>query len=141
MKRNYCLSFVLLTLFGMSSFCSAVAANMENIIPSSQSTQQVKKITGKVVDTAGEPIIGASVSIRGTNSGAITNLDGAFSLSASIGSILVVSYIGYQTTEIRVGPTNSYTVTLKDDSKALEEVVVTAMGIKKEKKDISFQFH
>jgi len=108
------------------------------ILISSQSTQQVKKITGKVVDTAGEPIIGASVSIRGTNSGAITNLDGAFSLSASIGSILVVSYIGYQTTEIRVGPTNSYTVTLKDDSKALEEVVVTAMGIKKEKKALGY---
>ncbi len=138
MKRNYCLLFVLLALFGMSSYYSAVAANMEYMIPSTQSTQQVKKITGRVVDTAGEPVIGASVSVKGTNSGAITNTDGTFSVNVSTGSILVVSYIGYQTTELKVGSANAYTVTLKDDSQALEEVVVTAMGIKKDRKALGY---
>ncbi|EKU88850.1 peptidase associated/transthyretin-like domain-containing protein, partial [Bacteroides oleiciplenus] len=64
MKRNDCLSLVLLVLFGMSSPNLVKAADGENT-PSSQSTQQAKKITGKVVDATGEPIIGASVLVKG----------------------------------------------------------------------------
>lgn len=66
MKRNYCLSLVLLALLGMSVPYSVVAA--DNAL-SSQSTQQAKTITGKVVDVAGEPIIGASVLVKGSSTG------------------------------------------------------------------------
>ena len=99
-------------------------------LPSSQSTQQAKKITGKVVDAAGEPIIGASVLVKGSGTGAVTDVDGNFSVDASTGSTLVVSFVGYKTQELVVNNATNYVVTLQDDAQALSEVVVTAMGIK-----------
>ena len=95
MKRNYCLSLVLLALFGVSAPFAANAA-VESVL-SSQSTQQAKKITGKVLDAAGEPIIGASVLVKGSGTGAVTDIDGNFSVEAPVGSTLEVSFIGYKT--------------------------------------------
>ena len=92
MKRNYCLSLVLLALFGVSVPYSAVAA--DNVL-SSQSTQQAKTITGKVVDVAGEPIIGASVLVKGSGTGTVTDINGKFSVEAPVGSTLVVPFVGY----------------------------------------------
>ena len=135
MKRNYCLSLVLLALLGMSVPYSVVAA--DNAL-SSQSTQQAKTITGKVVDVAGEPIIGASVLVKGSSTGSVTDIDGKFSVEAPVGSTLVVSFVGYATEEVKVGTASDYTVTLKDDTQSLSEVVVTAMGIKKEKKALGY---
>lgn len=135
MKRNYCLSLVLLALLGMSVPYSVVAA--DNAL-SSQSTQQAKTITGKVVDVAGEPIIGASVLVKGSSTGSVTDIDGKFSVEAPVGSTLVVSFVGYATEEVKVGAASDYTVTLKDDTQSLSEVVVTAMGIKKEKKALGY---
>lgn len=91
MKRNYCLSFMLFALFGMS-FSNMVAAAGVGDISSINSTQQVKKITGKVVDSAGEQIIGASIQVKGTGTGAVTDIDGKFSVNASSGSTLVISF-------------------------------------------------
>ena len=105
---------------------------------SSQSTQQAKTITGKVVDVAGEPIIGASVLVKGSSTGSVTDIDGKFSVEAPMGSTLVVSFVGYATEEVKVGTASDYTVTLKDDTQSLSEVVVTAMGIKKEKKALGY---
>ena len=135
MKRNYCLSLVLLALLGMSVPYSVVAA--DNAL-SSQSTQQAKTITGKVVDVAGEPIIGASVLVKDSSTGSVTDIDGKFSVEAPVGSTLVVSFVGYATEEVKVGAASDYTVTLKDDTQSLSEVVVTAMGIKKEKKALGY---
>ena len=135
MKRNYCLSLVLLALLGMSVPYAVVAA--DNAL-SSQSTQQAKTITGKVVDVAGEPIIGASVLVKGSSTGSVTDIDGKFSVEAPVGSTLVVSFVGYATEEVKVGAASDYTVTLKDDTQSLSEVVVTAMGIKKEKKALGY---
>lgn len=103
------------------------------LTPSSQSTQQAKKITGKVVDATGEPIIGDSVLVKDTGTGAVTNLDGDFSVDVSVGNTLVVSFVGYRTVEVKVTNASSYAVTMQDDSQTLNEVVVTAMGIKREK--------
>ena len=136
MKRNYCLSLVLLALFGVSAPFAANAA-VESVL-SSQSTQQAKTITGKVVDVAGEPIIGASVLVKGSSTGSVTDIDGKFSVEAPVGSTLVVSFVGYATEEVKVGTASDYTVTLKDDTQSLSEVVVTAMGIKKEKKALGY---
>jgi len=108
------------------------------LTPSSQSTQQAKKITGKVVDATGEPIIGDSVLVKDTGTGAVTNLDGDFSVDVSVGNTLVVSFVGYRTVEVKVTNASSYAVTMQDDSQTLNEVVVTAMGIKRERKSLGY---
>ncbi len=112
MKRNYCLSLVLLALFGVSAPFAANAA-VESVL-SSQSTQQAKKITGKVLDAAGEPIIGASVLVKGSGTGAVTDIDGNFSVEAPVGSTLEVSFIGYKTVTLKVTNATTYTVSLQD---------------------------
>ena len=136
MKRNYCLSLVLLALFGISAPFAANAA-VENVL-SSQSTQQAKKITGKVLDAAGEPIIGASVLVKGSGTGAVTDVNGQFSVDAAVGSTLEVSFIGYKSVTVKVTNATVYNLTLQDDSQALDEVVVTAMGIKKDRKALGY---
>lgn len=90
--------------------------------------QQTKHITGTVVDAAGIPIIGANVMIKGTTNGTVTDLDGRFSLEASDNEILEVSYIGYSNYETQIGNKTTFTITLKEDLKTLDEVVVVAYG-------------
>lgn len=77
-------------------------------------------ITGIVKDVNGEPIIGASVKVQGTTVGTITDLDGKFSVKASSGAVLQVSYIGYVTEKIQVGNRTGLTITLKEDSHLVE---------------------
>ncbi len=137
MKRNYCLSFVFFAVLGLSISSPTNAAGNSDIL-ASQSTQQIKKISGTIVDSKGEPIIGASVLVRGTGIGTITDIDGKFSLSASQGAVLVISYVGYAKKELTVGAPTVYKIVLVDDAQALSEVVVTAMGIKKEKKALGY---
>ena len=84
---------------------------------------QNKLVVGKVVDSSNEPIIGASVLEKGTTTGTITNLDGIFELNVPLGKTLIISYIGYQPQEVKVTGTN-LVVTLKEDTKTLDEVVV-----------------
>ena len=100
---------------------------------SSQSTQQAKKITGKVVDSTGEPIVGANVVVKvSTSNGNITNVDGDFTLSVSPGSKLNVSFIGYKTKTVEIGKQNSLTITLEEDANVLGEVEITAeFGMKR----------
>ena len=96
-----------------------------------QEVQQAKKITGTVVDAMG-PVIGASVVVKGTTNGVATDFDGNFSLDASPGQTLVISYIGYLSKEIKITSAQSkYNVTLEEDKQMLEEVVVIAYGQQK----------
>lgn len=99
--------------------------------------QQKKQVTGTVVDAFG-PVIGASVSVKGTSKGTITDMDGNFSIDVAQGSTISISFIGYLTEEIRYTGQATLNVTLKEDAQALDEVVVTAMGIKKEKRALSY---
>ncbi len=85
-------------------------------------------VKGVVKDTSGEPIIGASVLEKGTTNGIITDLDGNFSLQAKKGSVLVVSFIGYKTQEVTVNSVQFLKITLLEDSKTLDEVVVIGYG-------------
>ena len=95
------------------------------------SPQQAKvTIKGTVSDAMG-PIIGASVLEKGTTNGVITDIDGNFTLSVSPKSTIVVSYIGYVTQELPVGAKRDFTISLKEDSQALEEVVVVGYGTQK----------
>jgi TonB-linked SusC/RagA family outer membrane protein len=100
---------------------------------------QTKTIKGKVVDVSDQPIIGASIKVKGTGSGTITDVAGEFSLKGiQKGAMLVISYVGYASKELSVGAAADYTIVLSEDTKALSEVVVTAMGIKKEKKALGY---
>lgn len=84
-----------------------------------------KKVTGKVVDTKGEPVIGATIMEKGTTNGTITDFDGNFTLDVSDDATLDVSYIGYRTESIEAITGKVLAVTLKDDTELLDEVVVT----------------
>jgi len=90
-----------------------------------------KRISGKVVDDNGEQIIGANVIEKGTTNGTTTDLDGNFVLNVSQNATLQISYIGYVTQEIRITNQTTLNITLRDDSQALEEVVVIGYGVVK----------
>lgn len=98
--------------------------------------QQKKIITGTVVDSNGEAVIGANVLVKGTTNGTITDIDGKFSLEVPEGAMLLVSYIGYSDYETKVGNQSNLSITLKEDSKALDELVVVGYGTMK-KKDLT----
>ncbi|WP_342998520.1 SusC/RagA family TonB-linked outer membrane protein, partial [Bacteroides fragilis] len=94
--------------------------------------QQAVKISGKVVDVNGEPVIGASIVEKGTTNGTVTNLQGDFSLSVSSDkAVIEISYIGYQPQELKVIAGKPLNVTMKEDAQALEEVVVVGYGSQK----------
>ena len=97
----------------------------------SQGSQKTKKITGTVTDTKGEPVIGASVLVKGAGTGTVTDVDGNFTLDAPADALLAVSYIGYKTQEVKVGNKNSYSIQLQDDTEVLDEVVVVGYGVQK----------
>lgn len=107
--------------------CVATYSNGHIIIRKQVDTQSGKKsqmVKGTIVDASGEPIIGANVVVKGTANGTITDIDGNFSLDAPEGAILQVSYIGYADQEVKVGKQKILSIVLREDSKALEEVVV-----------------
>lgn len=93
--------------------------------------QKTKIITGVVLDQAGEPIIGANVVEKGTTNGTITDVDGKYSLQAPEGAVLQVTYIGYNPSEVKVGKEGVPQIILKEDTQALDEVVVVGYGTQK----------
>jgi TonB-dependent starch-binding outer membrane protein SusC len=94
---------------------------------------QTMSITGLVVDSKNEPLIGVSVLVKGSKTGTVTNFDGKFSIEASSKDVLVFSYIGMNPQEVSVGASKILRVVLEDNSKALEEVVVVGYGSVKRK--------
>ncbi len=92
---------------------------------------QENTVIGKVYDVSGEPIIGASVVIQGTTQGTITDMDGAFQLKAQPSQTLVVSFLGYKDVILPIGNKNNFKVTLEEDSKKLDEVVVVGYATQK----------
>lgn len=98
-----------------------------------------KKVVGVVKDENGEPVIGATIRLKGTQGGAVTDIDGRFTLMAVEGDELEVSYIGYTTKSVRIGKADNYDISLSmANAKELNEVVVTALGIKREQKALSY---
>ena len=95
-------------------------------------------VSGIVKDENGLPIIGATVKVRGAQMGVVTDIDGKFSLKTSVGSVLTVSYIGYKTQDVKVQEGGSLNIKLEPESKQLNEVVVTALGIKRSQKALSY---
>ena len=98
---------------------------------SNTTNQQSKQVKGTIVDDTGMPVIGANVMVKGTTNGTITDMDGKFSLDVEEGATLVVSYIGFANQEIKVGKQTNLSIALKEDSKALDELVVVGYGTQK----------
>ena len=125
--RKTALLMSAMALLGLGYSSNANAAS------SVQEVQQAtKKITGTVVDAMG-PVIGASVVEKGTTNGTVTDFDGNFSLNVNPGATIVVSFIGFETQEIRVGNQSNFNITMRDDNAVLEEVVVVGYGTQKKK--------
>lgn len=102
-------------------------------------TQAQQQITGVVTSSRdGATLPGVNITIKGTSSGTITDFDGAFTLNAAPTDTLVLSYIGYGTREIVVGNQSSLAIALDEDAETLDEVVVTALGIRKEAKKLGY---
>ena len=98
-------------------------------------------VTGRVTDASGQPIVGASVIVRGTTVGVSTDTEGRFALevpSPAASQTLEVSYLGYETAAVPVGSRTSFEVTLQESSSEIEQVVVTALGIKRQEKALSY---
>lgn len=122
MKTNLHFILKLILFFGLSSL---------NLM-----AQQISGTVSSSKDNSNLP--GVSVTVKGTNSGTSTNVSGKYSITASQSSTLVFSYIGYKNQEIKVGNQSSINVILNEDETSLEEVVVTALGIKKESKKLGY---
>lgn len=101
-----------------------------------QTTSPPRPIKGTVLDAGGQPVIGATVVIKGTTKGASTGIDGSFTLEAAPNDVLVISYIGFEKQEIPVGPRTEIQVSLKENSTQLDDVVVVGYGVMK-KRDVS----
>ena len=127
-------------------FILSASAFAQDAAPQSGDTQisetavanSQQKISGMVLDSTGEPLIGATVAVKGGTSATATDIDGNYSLKARKGDTLVFSYIGFASQERKVGDSSTIDVTLSEDSKMLDEVVVTALGIKREQKSLSY---
>ncbi len=131
-RKGLCLLFSLLLL---ASGGSAYAFDSH---PVSQVQDNVISVSGTVKDTKGEPLIGVSVLVKGTTNGTVTDLEGNFSLKVSVGDILEFSYIGYASQSVTVANSKLLNIVLGEDTQTLNEVVVTALGIKRAEKALSY---
>ena len=128
----------LLLLAGTLAVPSYASVNPDVAMPKSSISQQSGKVTGVVEDEFG-PVTGASVVVKGTTNGSITDMDGNFTLEGvKNGDIIQISFIGYATQEIKYTGQASVQVKLVEDTQKLDEVVVTALGIKREKKALGY---
>ena len=132
--------FMLLLLFATSSL--KIDANETTNTVSVAEYQSVQannlKVSGVVKDTKGEELIGVSIVVKGTNQGTITAVDGSFTIDVPKGATLEFTYIGYATKSIKVETERSLNIVLSEDTELLDEVVVTALGIKRSEKALSY---
>ena len=115
------------------------SSTMPNLVPVTPQPNAMVAIPiqGVVRDASGQPIPGVTVKLKGNTAVTLTNINGQFSIEANIGDVLVFTFIGYQPKEVAVTSTK-LSVLLNEDSKQLSEVVVTALGIKKDRKALGF---
>ncbi|MDH6315582.1 TonB-linked SusC/RagA family outer membrane protein [Parabacteroides sp. PF5-5] len=140
--REKAITMCVITLFSFLQITISHADNhlSQNLALSTytETQQQTKSVTGTVTDPSGEPIIGANVIVKGTTNGTITDYDGNFSLEVPMDAVLSISYIGYIPQEVTYTGQTTLTIILVDDTQALDEVVVTALGIKRERRALGY---
>ena len=129
-------------LLGMLLFCylPAYSAGTYNDAgrPADEPSNPKAPITGTITDASGKPLAGASVLVKGAKKGVSTDLNGNFTINAKSGDVLIVSIIGYKTTEVAVGSQTAISVSLEPFNAAMTEVVVTALGIKKQARALGY---
>ncbi|WP_368122289.1 SusC/RagA family TonB-linked outer membrane protein [Bacteroides thetaiotaomicron] len=137
---NQPLESALKTILKGTGFSYKLTDKYIMIVPETKemNSQTSKTVKGKIVDENGEPLIGVNVAVDGTTTGTITDFDGNFSMSAFANSTLKVSYIGYATQLVTVSEKDFYSITMRPDNEVLDEVVVTALGIKRETKSLTY---
>lgn len=133
--KNKPIKIVLASLFDGSGVSYSIDGKQIVLSKEEQKTrsQNSHRISGTVVDAVGEAIIGATVIVKGTSNGTATDINGEFKLTAPSGGTLSVSYIGYVPQELKIGNKTVFNITLNEDTKTLEEVVVVGFG--KQKKE------
>ena len=120
-------------LLFLRRLCVSLCISMIGILAFAQG----RSVEGVITDASGEPMIGVNVLVKGTTNGAVTDMDGKFVIhKVKSSDMLSVSYIGYTSQDIKVGSRNSFTITLREDSKTLDEVVVIGYGSVR-KKDLT----
>jgi len=128
-RYNPLKKLILISLCLVTLQLQAKAANPLTGSPITNTPQQNSRITGTIVDTQGESVIGVNVVVKGTTIGSITDIDGNFTIdNVPANATLVISYIGYHTQEIAVGNRSSIQITLVEDTQKLDEVVVVGYG-------------
>ena len=136
---NIKLEDALSTILKGTGYTYRLERNYIKIIPLQESPKTpVKKMTGKVVDENNLPLIGVNIQIEDSGTGVITDMNGSFALEAPIGSTLSFSYIGYIPQKVKVTDKSLYNIQLSANVEVLNEVVVTALGIKREQKALSY---
>lgn len=129
MKRKARLFRVIPLAVGLLLFGAGASAAPEEGLSAYHAGQQSNQVTGTVTDASGEPLIGVSVVQKGkSGAGAVTDINGRFTISVPENATLVVSYVGYKTQEVRVGGQRNIAITLSEDSETLDEVVVIGYG-------------
>ncbi len=136
--KSFLAATALTTMFLGGNALSANASATTGSTPKPLAEQQKNTVRGTVTDQAGEPIIGASIVIKGTTKGVVTDTEGRFAIDVSNGSTLEISCIGYEKRMVKVGAQRNVSITLAEDTKSLSDVVVTAMGIRKERKALGY---
>lgn len=136
--KTFLAATALTTMFLGGNVLPANAAMSSRMAPLPVVEQQKNTVKGTVTDQAGEPLIGASVVIKGTTKGAVTDTEGRFAIDVPNGATLEISCIGFEKRSIKVGAQKNITVSMSEDARSLNDVVVTAMGIKKERKALGY---
>jgi TonB-linked SusC/RagA family outer membrane protein len=114
------------------------AAQFEQLTSKNNTTAIFDNISGKITGNDGTPLAGVSISVKGTNKGTTTNSRGEFTIDASKGDVLVISYVGYDIKEVQVGDDRTIGISLALTNQQLSEVVVTALGIRKDRKSLGY---
>jgi TonB-linked SusC/RagA family outer membrane protein len=139
MKKRYSLSLLSCLLLGLP--IGGISAHLPSAISNEilqQDNGNLRRISGQVVSPSGDPVIGASIRVDGTHSGVVTDVDGQFTLNVPVGSVLHISYLGFVDKKVTITNASSYKIVLEENSHSLNEVVVTAMGIKKDRKALDY---
>ena len=130
--REFCILLIVSLLCNQALYATDKSEHINNI------SQNTNVIIGVVTDSQnGDPIIGATIKIKGSTTGTVTDLDGKFEIKATANDILQISYVGYNTKEIKVGKQKVIAVTLAESAEQLETVVVTAFGANQKKESVT----
>lgn len=129
---------VALPLSGVLAAVASTASHTEQAPATLMQQGKTITVKGKVVDKTGEAIIGANIRVDGTSTGAVTDIDGNFTVNAPASGTLTVSYVGMKAQKIAISGRTQLAITLEDEATGLETVVVTALGIKRSQKALSY---